>query len=195
MADTGSTPALTLRQANRLRYDVYRRGGPPPYRMSDEERAARRAEYAARDRAHAAVIRAKRAHERALAKEADAARLTAEVDRIRSEIRLGVKPPTGKLAAVDVAGMLLIGPLGAVGCGGVLLRTCEVLVGRGRHPVPSLLAAGRWQDEAALRTALEAFRPRLTAVGLRVCRRKAGWRLAPAANNAISRVRPRQITT
>jgi len=178
MADTGSTPALTLRQANRLRYDVYRRGGPPPHKMSDEERAARRAEYAARDRAHAAVIRAKRAHERVLAKEADAAQLAVEVDRIRSEIRLGVKPPAGRLAAVDVAGMLLLGPLGAVGCGGALLCTLEVLAGRGRHPVPSLLAAGRWQDEAALRAALEASRPRLAAIGLRICRRKAGWRLA-----------------
>lgn len=179
MADTGSTSALTLRQANRVRYDVYRRGGPPPYRMSDEERVARRAEYTARDRAHAAVIRAKRAGERALAKAADAARMATEVDRIRLEIRLGVKPPSGTLAAVDVAGMLLLGPLGAVGCGGALLRTLEVLVGRGRHPVPSLLAAGRWQDEAALWVALEAFRPRLMAAGLRICRRKAGWRLAP----------------
>ncbi|MET3485856.1 hypothetical protein [Methylobacterium sp. 1973] len=178
MAEMGSTPALTLRQANRVRYDIYRRGGPPPYRMSAEERAARRAEYAARDRLHAATIRAKRAGERALAKAADAARLAAEVDRIRSEIRLGVKPPTGKLAAVDVAGMLLIGPLGAVGCGGALLRTLEVLVGRGRHPVPSLLAAGRWQDEAALRAALKASRPKLAAIGLQICRRKAGWRMA-----------------
>ncbi|MCJ2102703.1 hypothetical protein [Methylobacterium sp. E-046] len=155
---------------------------PTPYRMSDEERAARRVEYAARDRLHAATIRAKRAGERALAKEADAARLAAEVDRIRSEIRLGVKPPAGKLAAVDAAAMLLLGPQGAVGCSGALLRTLQVLVGKRRHPVPSLLAAGRWQDEAALRAALEAFRPKLAAIGLRVCRRKAGWRLARASS-------------
>ncbi|MCJ2018625.1 hypothetical protein MKK84_14460 [Methylobacterium sp. E-065] len=146
--------------------------------MSPEDRAARRAEYAARDRAHAAVIRAKRAHERALAKEADAARMAVEVARIRSEIRLGVKPPAGRLAAVDVPAMLLLGPLGAVGCGAALMRTCEVLAGRGRHPVPSLLIAGRWDDEAALRAALKAFKPKLAAIGLRVCRRKAGWRLA-----------------
>lgn len=154
------------------------RRASPPYRMSDEERAARHAEYAARDRAHAALIRAKRAHERALAKEADAGRLAAEVARIRSEVRMGVKPPAGRLAAVDVAAMLLLGPLGAVDCGGALLRTLEVLVGKGRHPVSSLLAAGRWQDETALRAALEAFRPKLAAIGLRVCRRKAGWRLS-----------------
>lgn len=150
-------------------------------RNPSPEAAARRAEYAARDRAHAVMIRAKRAHERAVAKEADAARLAAEVDRIRSEVRLGVKPPAGKLCAVDAAAMLLVGPQGAVGCGGALLRTLEVLAVKGRHPVPSLLAAGRWQDEAALRVALEAFRPKLAAIGLRVCRRKAGWRLAKAA--------------
>ncbi|ONF46915.1 hypothetical protein RSM1_22350 [Methylobacterium radiotolerans] len=84
--------------------------------------------------------------------EADAARLAIEVDRIRSEIRVGVKAPAGRIAAVDAAAMLLIGPQGAVG--GALLRTLEVLVGKGRHPVPSLLVAGHWQDEAALRAAL-----------------------------------------
>ena len=144
--------------------------------MSPEERAARRAEYTARDKAHAALIRAKRAYERALVKEAEAGRLSAEVDRIRTEVRMAVKPPAGKLSAVDATAMLLIGPLGGVGCGGALLRTCEVLVGRGRHPIPSLLVAGRWEDEGALRAALEAFRPKLNAIGLRVCRRKAGWR-------------------
>lgn len=56
MAGTESMPALTLRQANRLCYDVFHRGGPPPYRMSAEERAARRAEYAVRDRAYAVMI-------------------------------------------------------------------------------------------------------------------------------------------
>ncbi|MCJ2087787.1 hypothetical protein MKK88_17630 [Methylobacterium sp. E-005] len=113
-----------------------------------------------------------------MAKAADAARLAAEVNRICSEIRLGVKPPAGRLAAVNMADMLLLGPLGAVGCGGALLRTLHVLAARRRHPVPCLMAAGRWQDEAALRAALEAFRPRLMAIGLRICRRKAGWRLA-----------------
>lgn len=147
-------------------------------RNPSPEAAARRAEYTARDRLHAATIRAKRAGARALAKEGDAARLAAEIDRIRSEVRLGVKAPAGRLAAVDVAAMLLLGPQGAVGCGGALLRTLDVMVGKGRHPVPSLLSAGPWQDEAALRAALEAFRPKLAAIGLRLCRRKAGWRLA-----------------
>lgn len=48
--------------------------------------------------------------------------------------------------------------------------------------MPSLLTAGRWQNEAALRAALEAFRPKLAATGLRVCRRKARWRLAKAVD-------------
>lgn len=93
-------------------------------------------------------------------------------------IRVGVKQPPGRLAAVDIAAMLLLGPSGGVGCGEALLRTLEVLVGRGWHPVPPRLVAGRWQDETALRTAQEAFRSKLAADGLRVCRRIAGWRLS-----------------
>lgn len=146
----------------------------PPYCMSGEEHAARPAEYAAWDRLHAAQVMARRANERASAKEADAARVIAEVTRIR----LGLKPPAGRLAAVDANAMLLLGPQGAVGCGGALLRTLETLSGRGRHSVPSLLAAGPWHDETALRAAMAAIRPKLAAIGLRLCRRKTGWRLS-----------------
>ena len=56
--------------------------------MTAETSAAHCAEYAARDGAHAAVIRDKRTHVCALAKEADAARLASEVAWIRSEVRL-----------------------------------------------------------------------------------------------------------
>ncbi|MDP4022043.1 hypothetical protein Q8W71_05375 [Methylobacterium sp. NEAU 140] len=77
--------------------------------------------------------------------------------------------------------MLLIGPLGAIGCDATLLRSLAVLTGKGRHPVPSLLAVGRWKDEAALQAAVGAFRPRMAATGLRICRRKAGWRLTRQA--------------
>jgi hypothetical protein len=62
-----------------------------------------------------------------LAKKADAARLGAEVARVRSEIRVSVRPSAGKLVAVDVAAMLLLGPQGAVGYSGALLRTLDVL--------------------------------------------------------------------
>lgn len=156
-------------------------GARPIYDRGEIRRARGGGAHTARDKAHAAVIQAKWAHERALASEDDAARLAAEVARIRSEVCVGVKPLAGRLAAVDMVGMLLIRPLAGVDCGGALLRTCEVLAGRGRHPVPSLLAVGPWQDYAALRAALESFRPKLTAIGLRVCRRKAGGRLAKAA--------------
>lgn len=47
--------------------------------------------------------------------------------------------------------------------------------------MPLLLAAGRWQDETALKAALEAFRPKLVAIELRVCRRKGGRRKGGAA--------------
>ena len=40
------------------------------------------------------------------------------------------------------------------------------------------MAAGGGQDEVALREALASLGPKLTALGLRICRRKAGLRMA-----------------
>jgi len=58
-------------------------------------------------------------------------------------------------------------------------------VGRGRRPVPSLLAAGRWQDEAALKAALETLRPKPAAIGLRIFRQRPG-----AAREVLKRPAP-----
>lgn len=120
-----------------------------------------------------------RAVARQAARAADAARVAEEAARVRREARLGIVPPDGRLAAVDAAALLVIGPLGAIGCSSALTRTFEVLARGGRHPVEALVATG-WRDEATLDAAVEAFRPRLAAIGLRICRRKAGWRLAAA---------------
>lgn len=116
---------------------------------------------------------------RQAARAADAARVAAETARIRKEAVFGLLPPPGQLAAVDLEALLVIGPLGAIGGPAALLRSLQVLAQGKRHPVSALLPG--WRDEAALCAAVEAFRPRLAAVGLRVCRRKAGWRLASAA--------------
>lgn len=156
------------------------RRSSPNYVMSDEEREANRARYAERDRARSKRRTRDRELQRQAARAADAVSLAAQVAKVRHEARLGLLPPPGRLAAVDVAALLLLGPLGAVGCGATLLRSLDVLMGKGRHPVSVLVAAGPWTDEAALRAALDAFRSRLVAIGLRVCRRKAGWRLTRA---------------
>ena len=42
----------------------------------------------------------------------------------------------------------------------------------------ALLAAGCWQDEAALREALAGLSGKLAVLGLRICMRKAGLRVA-----------------
>lgn len=42
------------------------------------------------------------------------------------------------------------------------------------------MASGGWGDEESLREALAGLGPKLAAIGLRVCRRKAGLRMAKA---------------
>jgi hypothetical protein len=60
------------------------------------------------------------------------------------------------------------------------MRTLAPLAAGGRHPGSALVAAGAWRDEGALREALDALAPKLSALGLRICRRKAGLRMAKA---------------
>ncbi|AWN36534.1 hypothetical protein [Methylobacterium radiodurans] len=126
----------------------------------------------------------RRARERELrrqaARAAEASRVAAETARVRSEARLGILPPPGKLASVDLDALIIAGPLGAVGLPVGVLRSLQVLAQGKRHPVAALISAGHWRDEAALAAALDAARPRLAATGLRICRRKGGWRLAAA---------------
>jgi hypothetical protein len=56
----------------------------------------------------------------------------------------------------------------------------EPLAAGGRHAAAVLVTAGGWQDEAVLREALAGLGPKLAALGLRICHRKAGLRMAKA---------------
>jgi hypothetical protein len=114
------------------------------------------------------------------AKADDAAR-TAEAARVlRGQVQPRLKPPAGKLFAVDIEGLVLRGPAGGIGTSERMARTLAPLAARGRYSPAILTEAGGWQDEAALRAALAGLAPKLEAVGLRICRRKAGLRMARA---------------
>lgn len=71
---------------------------------------------------------------------------------------------------------MVIGPYGAIGTTPILLRTQALLAGKGRHPPESLLSTG-WPDLEHLSTGLAAAGSTLAAVGLRLDRRKTGWRI------------------
>jgi hypothetical protein len=58
------------------------------------------------------------------------------------------------------------------------VRTLAPLTAGGRHPPAALMAAGGWRDEAALREALAGLSGKLAVLGLRICKRKAGLRMA-----------------
>jgi hypothetical protein len=64
-----------------------------------------------------------------------------------------------------------------------MVRTLGPLAVGGRHLPAVLVTAGGWQDEEALREALTGLGLKLAAIGLRVCRRKAGLRMAKARPN------------
>lgn len=112
------------------------------------------------------------------AKAEDAAR-TAEAARVlRAQVQPGLKPPPGQLFASDLGALVLRGPNGGLGSTEKMVRTLVPLAAGGRHPPAVLMAAGGWADEGALREALAGLAPKLGALGLRVCRRKAGLRMA-----------------
>lgn len=114
------------------------------------------------------------------AKAEEAAR---DVEAARALARLvqpGLRPPPGKLFATDAAGLVLRGPAGGIGSSSRIIETLQPLAQAGRHSADALVAAGKWTDEAALRKALDALAPKLAVSGLRICRRKAGLRMAKA---------------
>lgn len=106
---------------------------------------------------------------RQVAREAEAARVAAAGAALRAQVQRGFKPPTGRLWAADAAALLLIGPAGGISLSAAGCAALAPLAVGGRHPEP-----------AELRTVLDGLAPRLAAVGLRVCRRKAGVRIAKA---------------
>ena len=114
------------------------------------------------------------------AKADEAARNAAAAQALARQVQPGLRPPVGRLFAVDAAGLVLRGPLGGIGTSDRVVRTLAPLAAGGRHLPAVLVAAGGWQDENALRAALVAVAPKLAALGLRICRRKAGIRMAKA---------------
>lgn len=109
-----------------------------------------------------------------------AARAASAAQALTAQVQRGFRPPAGKLFGVDTVGLLLIGPAGALGTSERMARTLAPLAAGGRHLPAVLVTAGGWQDEEALRKALAGLAPKLAAIGLRVCRRKAGIRMAKA---------------
>ncbi|APT31382.1 hypothetical protein MCBMB27_02091 [Methylobacterium phyllosphaerae] len=107
-----------------------------------------------------------------------AARDAAAARSLRARVQSRLRPPAGRLFAVDAAALVIQGPAGGLGSSERIVRTLAPLAAGGRHPAAALVAAGGWQDEAALREALSGLGPKLAALGLRICRRKAGLRMA-----------------
>jgi len=97
---------------------------------------------------------------------------------LRAQVQRGLKPPAGKLFAVDVGALVIQGPAGGLGTSKRVARTLAPLTASGRHPAAALVAAGGWSDEMALREALAGLGGKLAALGLRIDRRKAGLRMA-----------------
>ena len=106
------------------------------------------------------------------------ARSAAAARAIAAQVQPALRPPGGRLFAVDAAALLMRGPLGGIGTTERMAHTLAPLAAGGRHPVAVLAAAGGWADEAAAREALAALAPKLAVLGLRICRRTAGLRMA-----------------
>lgn len=107
-----------------------------------------------------------------------AARAASAARELQAQVQRSFRPPAGKLFGVDMAALLLIGPSGALGTTSRMAKTLAPLAAGGRHLPAVLMTAGGWQDEEALREALAGLAPKLAVVGLRLCRRKTGLRMA-----------------
>lgn len=111
---------------------------------------------------------------------ATAARDAAAALALVRQVQPGLRPPPGRLFAVDVAALVLRGPKGGTGTSERMVRTLAPLAAGGRHQPAVLMAAGGWADENTLREALAAIGGKLAAVGLKIDRRKTGIRMAKA---------------
>ncbi|MCJ2017162.1 hypothetical protein MKK84_06955 [Methylobacterium sp. E-065] len=112
------------------------------------------------------------------AKAEEAVRNAAAAQALARQVQPALRPPAGRLFAVDAAALLLRGPLGGIGSTERMVRTLGPLAGGGRHLPAVLVAAGGWSGEDALREALVGIGGKLAALGLRIDRRKAGIRMA-----------------
>lgn len=137
-----------------LRFKIYaaRPGPPPPRPRSSRVIAAEKARVEAREY-NAAAAKA-----------------------LRGMVQKGLKPPAGRVFAVDVPALLIIGPNGALGTSALVAKTLTILAKGGRHAEADLVAAG-WRDAETLREGLAAMGPKLDALGLRVDLRRVGIRI------------------
>jgi len=115
-----------------------------------------------------------RLHEKTEAEARNAAAASALARQLQPRLRA----PADRLFAVDAGALLLRGPMGGIGSTERMARTLEPLAVGGRHLPAVLVGAGGWHDEEALREALAGLGPKLAVLGLRICRRKAGLRMA-----------------
>jgi hypothetical protein len=106
------------------------------------------------------------------------ARDAAAARELRARVQPGLKSLAGKLFAVDVDALVICGPAGGLGTSERIVRTLAPLAAGGRHSAAALVAAGGWRDEASLREALAGLSGKLAVLGLRICKRKAGLRMA-----------------
>lgn len=106
------------------------------------------------------------------------ARNAAAASALARQLQPGLRAPADRLFAVDAGALLLRGPMGGIGSTERMVRTLEPLAAGGRHLPAVLVGAGGWHDEEALREALAGLGPKLAVLGLRICRRKAGLRMA-----------------
>ena len=106
------------------------------------------------------------------------ARNAAAACALTAQVQPGLRPPPGTLFAADAAGLVLQGPLGGIGGSTRIIQTLQPLAAGGRHAPAVLMAAGGWQDEAAMGEALAGIGGKLAALGLRIDRRRAGLQMA-----------------
>ncbi len=109
-----------------------------------------------------------------------AARAAAAAQTLARQVQPGLRAPPGRSFAVNVEALVLRGPKGGIGTSERIVRTLQPLTAGGRHPATALMTAGGWASEEALREALAGLGPKLAVVGLRLCRRKTGLRMAKA---------------
>ena len=96
----------------------------------------------------------------------------------RAQVQPGFKPPAGRLWAVDDAGLMLIGPKGAIGTSAAVVHVLAPLAAGGRHDEAGIAAGTGCRDAEHLKEVLTGMAGKLAAIGLRVDWRKAGIRVA-----------------
>lgn len=120
-------------------------------------------------------LRSSRAIARERAKAAEDRRIAAEAAKLQGMVHRSLRPPAGRLWSVHADALLLIGPSGGIPVSSSAVAALEPLTSGGRHALSD-------HDRAAL----DGLAPRLAAVGLRIERRKTGWRIARARSTTTS---------